>query len=70
MTSYGHAHVTSLSDQAWYSGFVRDDREMEDAQDAPRQMDAGRGRDTWTPRLKDNYLERWLGCWHHGVDQG
>lgn len=40
---------------------------MDDALDAPRQLEAGRSRDTGMTRLRDNYSDRRLGRWHQGL---
>ena len=40
---------------------------MDDALEAPRQLDAGRSRDTGTPRLRENSSDRRLGRRHQGL---
>ncbi len=40
---------------------------MDDALDAPRQLDAGRSRDTGTARLRETYSDRRLGRRHQGL---
>ena len=36
-----------------YSDHIKDDKERDHALDAPLQLDAGRGKDTGTPRLRE-----------------